>query len=254
MNSLKHVAIIMDGNGRWAQLRGRPRNYGHVKGVRIAKKIIKHASEVGIPYLTLYAFSTENWYRPEDEVSVLMQLLEKYLRKETKNLHKDNIRFDTIGDLSRIPKHICDLISEAKQKTQNNTGLQVNFAISYGSRQEILNTVKKIALDITQNKMNASDITEETISKNLMTASCPDPDLIIRTSGESRLSNFLMWQASYSELYFTDVLWPDFNEAEFDAALANFNNRNRRFGKIDLGANEPKQSHKDLFKNDELNI
>ncbi|MFN3455105.1 MAG: isoprenyl transferase [Pseudobdellovibrio sp.] len=253
MSQIKHVAVIMDGNGRWAQLRGRPRTYGHVKGVRVAKKIITHASQLGIPHLTLYAFSTENWFRPEEEVSVLMKLLERYLLKETDNLIRENIQFHTIGDLSKIPTHVRTLIEQAKQKTSHCSGLKVNFAISYGSRQELITAVQAIAQDVQSGKTQISEINEDLISKKLMTSHCPDPDLIIRTSGESRLSNFLMWQASYSELYFTNILWPDFKENDFNKALTDFKNRNRRFGKIEsaikslFNIKEKKSHHDELY-------
>jgi len=223
----------MDGNGRWAQLRGRPRTFGHVKGARVAKKIITHASNLGLQYLTLYAFSTENWYRPQEEVSVLMKILERYLIKETDNLIKENIKFHTIGDLSKVPKSTQKLIADAKLKTAHCSGLTVNFAISYGSRQEIILAVQSLVQDVTEGKLTIQEVNESAISKKLMTAHCPDPDLIIRTSGESRLSNFLMWQASYSELYFTNTLWPDFKENDFNNAITDFKNRNRRFGKVE---------------------
>jgi len=227
----------MDGNGRWAQLRGHPRTYGHVKGARVAKKIITHASKLGLQNLTLYAFSTENWYRPQEEVSLLMKILERYLVKETDNLVKENIKFHTIGDLSKVPESAKKLIAEAKLKTTHCSGLKVNFAISYGSRQEIISAVQSLATDVAHGKIKAAEINEDAISQKLMTSHCPDPDLIIRTSGESRLSNFLMWQASYSELYFTNTLWPDFKENDFNNAITDFKNRNRRFGKIDSTLN-----------------
>lgn len=232
MSQIKHVAIIMDGNGRWAQLRGRPRTYGHVKGVRVAKKIITHASRLGLNNLTLYAFSTENWFRPQEEVSVLMRLMERYLVRETDNLVKENIQFHTIGDLSKVPEKARQLIADAKARTAHCSGLKLTFAISYGSRQELISAVQSIATDLKEGRIQLNDINEDMISKKLMTSHCPDPDLIIRTSGEYRLSNFLMWQASYSELYFTDILWPDFTENDFNKALTDFKNRSRRFGRI----------------------
>lgn len=233
MSQIKHVAIIMDGNGRWAQLRGKPRAYGHIKGTRAAKNIITHASKLGLAHLTLYAFSTENWYRPQEEVSILMKLLEKYLIRETDNLVKENIQFHTIGDLTKVPASAKKLIADAKLKTAHCSGLKVTFAISYGSRQEIIQAVQALAADTLNGKINPQDINEELIQRKLMTAHAPDPDLIIRTSGEYRLSNFLMWQAAYSEFYFTDKLWPDFKENDLNLALTEFKNRNRRFGKLD---------------------
>lgn len=233
MSQIKHVAIIMDGNGRWAQLRGRPRTFGHIKGVRVAKKIIAHASDLGLQNLTLYAFSTENWFRPQEEVSLLMRLMERYLERETENLVKKNIQFHTIGDLSKVPKSAQEKIKLAKAKTLHCSGLKVNFAISYGSRQEIISAVQSLAQDCKNGLIEAHEINEDLFSKKLMTEHCPDPDLIIRTSGEVRLSNFLMWQASYSELYFTSTLWPDFKEDDLNQAITHFKNRNRRFGRIE---------------------
>lgn len=253
MSQIKHVAIIMDGNGRWAQLRGRPRTYGHVKGVRVAKKIITHASQLGLPYLTLYAFSSENWFRPQEEVSVLMKLMERYLVRETDNLVKENIQFHTIGDLSKVPANVRKLISEAKFKTAQCSGLKLTFAISYGSRQELIGAVQSIAIDLKEGVINVNDINEDTIGKRLMTSHCPDPDLIIRTSGEFRLSNFLMWQASYSELYFTNTLWPDFKENDLNKALTDFKNRSRRFGRIE-GVLKTLFTKKDKNQNAELNF
>lgn len=233
MSQIKHVAIIMDGNGRWAQLRGRPRTFGHVKGVRVAKKIITHAANLGLQNLTLYAFSTENWFRPQEEVSVLMKLMERYLVRETENLIKNNIQFHTIGDLSKVPANVRRLINEAKLKTAHCSGLKLTFAISYGSRQEMIGAVQSIATDLKDGVISVNEINEDMINKRLMTSHCPDPDLIIRTSGEYRLSNFLMWQASYSELYFTNILWPDFKENDLNKALTDFKNRSRRFGRIE---------------------
>lgn len=253
MSQIKHVAIIMDGNGRWAQLRGRPRTYGHVKGVRVAKKIIIHASQLGLQHLTLYAFSSENWFRPQEEVNVLMKLMERYLIRETDNLIKDNIQFHTIGDLSKVPVSARKLISEAKRKTAHCSGLKLTFAISYGSRQELIGAVQALAIDVKEGLINVNDINEDMVAKRLMTSHCPDPDLIIRTSGEFRLSNFLMWQASYSELYFTHTLWPDFKENDLNKALTDFKNRSRRFGRIE-GVLKTLFIKKDKNQNAELNF
>lgn len=253
MSQIKHVAIIMDGNGRWAQLRGRPRTYGHVKGVRVAKKIITHAANLELPHLTLYAFSSENWFRPQEEVSVLMKLMERYLIRETENLIKKNIQFHTIGDLSKVPANVRKLINEAKVKTAHCSGLKLTFAISYGSRQEMVGAVQAIATDLKDGVITVNEINEEMINKRLMTSHCPDPDLIIRTSGEYRLSNFLMWQASYSELYFSPILWPDFKENDFNTALTDFKNRNRRFGRIE-GVLKTLFNKKEKNKNAELNF
>jgi undecaprenyl diphosphate synthase len=232
LKKLQHVAVIMDGNGRWAQLRGKPRTYGHVKGARIAKKIITHAADLKLKNLTLYAFSSENWFRPEGEVSFLMTLLGRYLKKESMNLHKKNIRFDVIGEVNKLPENIQKAIKQTKELTKNNTGLSLAFAISYGSRQEIVLAAQALAKKVQSGELTVDQITETSLSNNLMTAGTPDPDLIIRTSGESRLSNFLMWQASYSELYFSPVLWPDYTVKDFNEAIQFYLGRERRFGKV----------------------
>lgn len=232
LKKLQHVAIIMDGNGRWAQLRGKPRTYGHIKGARVAKKIITHAADMGLKNLTLYTFSSENWLRPQSEVSLLMTLLNRYLEKESENLHKKNIRFTVIGETEKLPEKIQKAIKQTKELTKNNTGLQVAFAISYGSRQEIIKAAQALAKKVKDGDITADQITETSFSAHLMTAHMPDPDLIIRTSGESRLSNFLMWQSSYSELYFSPVLWPDYTAQDFNEALQHYMGRERRFGKV----------------------
>jgi undecaprenyl diphosphate synthase len=222
----------MDGNGRWAQLRGKPRTYGHVKGARVAKKIITHAADLKLNNLTLYAFSSENWFRPEGEVSFLMTLLGRYLKKESLNLHKKNIRFDVIGEVNKLPENIQKAIAQTKELTKKNTGLNLAFAISYGSRQEIVLAAQALAQKVKTGELTVDQITESSLSNNLMTSGTPDPDLIIRTSGESRLSNFLMWQASYSELYFSPVLWPDYTIKDFNEAIQFYLGRERRFGKV----------------------
>lgn len=232
MEQARHVAIIMDGNGRWAQQRGRPRTFGHIKGARVAKKIITRAVEKNIPYLTLYAFSSENWLRPIDEVSFLMGLLKRYLRKELATLVKQNIRFQVIGDKSQLPKEVLSVVNETVLHTAQNTGMILTFALSYGSRQEILTGIRSLALKIQNKTLLPEEITEDLISQNLYTSNMPDPDLIIRTSGEQRLSNFLLWQAAYSEFLFLETLWPDFTESCFESALASFSQRSRRFGKV----------------------
>jgi len=237
----KHIAIIMDGNGRWAQLRRKPRVFGHVKGTRVAKDIITACSRKGIKHLTLYAFSTENWLRPESEVSFLMNILRRYLKKETENLVKENIRFSIIGDISKIPADVRDAITKSMQATAKCTGLQLVFALSYGSRQEITEAVRTIVAKVAAGEIKGSDIDESVINAALSTFPMPDPDLIIRTSGELRLSNFLMWQAAYSEFYFTSTLWPDFTEASLDNALLDYQSRQRRFGAI--AQNDENLSH-----------
>ncbi len=229
---LHHVAIIMDGNGRWAQLRDKARTFGHIKGARVAKKIITYASDNKLKNLTLYAFSTENWSRPQQEVSFLMLLLSRYLKKESMNLHRQNIRFAVIGEVEKLPVDVQNAIQQTIELTKNNTGLHLTFAMSYSSRQEIVLAVQNIAENYKSGKVGLDQINEAYFSENLMTSQIPDPDLIIRTSGESRLSNFLMWQASYSELYFSPVLWPDFTAEDFSKACQNFYQRERRFGKV----------------------
>ncbi len=232
LKKLQHVAVIMDGNGRWAQLRDKPRTYGHVKGARVAKKIITHASDLGLKNLTLYAFSSENWLRPQSEVSFLMTLLNRYLKKESLNLHKKNIRFNVIGEVNKLPSEIQKSIAATKELTKNNTGLNLSFALSYSSRQELVLASQNLAKKVLRGELSVEQINEKSLSDCLMTSGTPDPDLIIRTSGESRLSNFLMWQASYSELFFSPILWPDYSAKDFNAAIQSYLGRERRFGKV----------------------
>ncbi|MDD5017233.1 MAG: isoprenyl transferase [Eubacteriales bacterium] len=223
-----HVAVIMDGNGRWAKRRGLPRSAGHRAGTERVRTIIRMSSDVGIRYLTLFALSTENWKRPKDEINTLMKLLLEYLRQELHELHERNVRINTLGDISKLPKEVADEIARAKQTTKDNTGLTVNMAINYGARQEIMAAVKKAIADGT----SPDSIDEAYLSSLLDTAGQPDPDLMIRTSGEARISNFLLYQMAYAEFYFTDTLWPDFDEAEYAKALKVFAARDRRFGGI----------------------
>lgn len=230
----QHVAMIMDGNGRWAGLRNKPRTYGHIKGTRVAKKMITECSRLGIKYLTLYAFSTENWFRPQTEVSLLMKLLKRYLARETENLVKENIRFTIIGDLENLPTDTVQAIESAMLATEKCSGLRLIFALSYGSRQEITEMVKAIAQKVQNQEIAVSEIDEVVIQEHLFTYPTPDPDLIIRTSGEKRLSNFLLWQAAYSEFYFADTLWPDFTKSDLYQALESYSLRQRRFGKLQL--------------------
>lgn len=232
MSLPKHVAIIMDGNGRWAQLKGRPRTYGHIKGARVAKQIITACVEKGLENLTLYAFSSENWLRPQTEVMFLMSLLHRYLKRETANLVRQNIRFNVIGDRNKLPPEVLKVIDYAIEKTAQNTGMNLIFALSYGSRQEITEAVRALAQKVEAGELHAHEIDEAMVHSHLNTAPWPDPDLIIRTSGEHRLSNFLMWQAAYSEFYFCETLWPDFSTEDLDIALLNFLKRERRFGAI----------------------
>lgn len=222
----KHVAIIMDGNGRWAKKRGLPRSFGHKVGTENVRKIVKYCSKIGIEYLTVYAFSTENFKRPQDEVSTLMKLLVEYFNKETDELRDNGVRLNVIGDVDSFSPVVQEAISNGVEKTKNCNKLVFTIALAYGARDEIVRAVKNII------KNGIEDINEETISRNLYTYDLPDPDLIIRTSGEERLSNFLLYQAAYSEFYFTDVLWPDFDEAEFDKAIEEYSKRNRRYGGV----------------------
>ena len=232
LKKLQHIAIIMDGNGRWAQLRAKPRTFGHIKGARVAKKIITQASDLALKNLTLYAFSSENWLRPQTEVAFLMRLLTRYLKKESVNLHKKNIRFNVIGEINKLPLEIQKAIAHTKELTKNNTGLNLSFALSYSSRREIILATQALANKVVSGALTIDQINEKSLSDCLMTAGTPDPDLIIRTSGESRLSNFLMWQASYSELFFSPVLWPDFSAKDFHEAVQYYLGRERRFGKV----------------------
>ena len=230
--NLRHLAIIMDGNGRWAKNRGLDRAYGHVRGAHVAKKMIERASEQGIKYLTLYAFSTENWFRPLQEVNFLMRLLARHLKKERLSLIKNNIRFQTIGDLSKLPELVQNEVRETIQSTSKCTGMNLIFALSYGGRQELTEAFRKLAVQIQNKEILVSDISEQLITNHLFTCDLPDPDLIVRTSGEFRLSNFLLWQAAYSELYITPTLWPDFKEKDLQLAFDFFAGRERRFGKV----------------------
>jgi undecaprenyl diphosphate synthase len=231
LKTLNHIAIIMDGNGRWAQKRGRHRAFGHIRGVRVAKKIIATVRELGIPYLTLYAFSTENWNRPSHEVELLMKLLYKYLIREREILVKQNIKFKVLGQIERLPQKIIKEIVKTVEATENNTGMTLNMAISYGGREDLVQAMKKSHELILSGKLLANDICENTISQLLETSETPDPDLMIRTSGEQRLSNFLLWQSAYTELMFTDVLWPDFTKGHLLSSIEDYNKRDRRFGK-----------------------
>lgn len=228
----QHIAIIMDGNGRWAKKRFMPRIVGHKFGVEALRNIVKHSNNLGVKYLTLYAFSTENWNRPEDEVSGLMDLLVTYLRNEIKELNENKVRINFIGYLDGMPKFARDEMDLAVEQTKDNTGLTLNLALNYGGRDEIKRGIIDLAKAVKEGTLDPEEITEEVISNSLYTSGQVDPDLIIRTSGEIRMSNFLLWQLAYSEFYFTDVLWPDFNEKELDKAIEEFNRRNRRYGKV----------------------
>ena len=227
-----HIAIIMDGNGRWAKSRFMPRTYGHKVGVETIRKVVKECSRLGVKYLTLYAFSTENWKRPKEEVSALMGLLVKYLRSELEELHKNNVKILTIGDISKLPEACIEELALAKEKTKDNTGLVMSLALNYGGRNDLVNAVKNIRQDLVDGKISLDDIDDNLISSHLSTNESPDPDLVVRTSGEQRLSNFLLWELAYSEFYFTDIHWPDFDEKELQKAIFAYQSRDRRFGAI----------------------
>lgn len=227
----RHIAIIMDGNGRWAQEKGEDRLFGHYHGVESVRDIVEGAAELGIEYLTLYAFSTENWDRPEYEVVGLMELLVSTIRKEAEILHKNNIRLHVIGDMSMLPDYARKELDEALEITAKNTGLNLIMALSYSGRWELLNAVKSIANEVRHERLSVEAIDQDTLQKYLCTSNFPDPELMIRTSGEFRISNFLLYQLAYAELYFTDVRWPDFRKKNLHEAIIDFQNRERRFGK-----------------------
>ncbi len=227
-----HIAIILDGNGRWAKKRLMPRNYGHAKGAKVVEQICEDAYNIGVKYLTVYAFSTENWNRPKDEVDALMKLLKDYLIDCIKRSNDNKMKVRIIGNREKLDKDIVDKINELEEATKNNTGLSFTIAINYGSRDEMIRAFKKMAVDIKNNEKKIDDIDEALYETYLDTASIPDPDLLIRTSGELRLSNYLLWQLAYTEFYITDVLWPDFNKKELIKAIESYNKRERRFGKI----------------------
>ncbi len=227
----KHIAIIMDGNGRWAKKQGKLRTFGHNNGVGSVRETTEAAAELGIEYLTLYAFSTENWNRPKYEVDALMRLLVKTINKETKTLNKNNIRLQAIGNLQSLPKDCYKELHEAMKNTENNSRMTLVLALSYSSKWEITEAVKELVKNVKSGKLKAEDINEQTINSHLCTAKMPDPELLIRTSGEYRISNFLLWQIAYSELYFTDKLWPEFRKEDFYEAIVSYQQRERRFGK-----------------------
>jgi len=227
----QHIAIIMDGNYRWAKLKNFPLSYGHKKGVDNIEKIVDAAIEFGVKYLTIYAFSSENWDRPSDEVSYLMKLLNEYLDKEAKILMEKNVRILVSGDLTKLPEPTKQRILRVENETKNNSALTLNVAFSYGARQEIVDAVKKISTKVFDKEINLAQIDEAMISQNLYQPSIPDPDLLIRTAGDMRISNFLLWQSAYTEFYFTTVFWPDFSKKDLQKAIINFNERERKYGK-----------------------
>jgi undecaprenyl diphosphate synthase len=228
----QHVAIIMDGNGRWAKQRNLPRIEGHRQGAESARTIIRTAGELGVKYLTLYAFSAENWNRPKDEVDALMKYLIHYLKTETPELNKNNVRLEVIGQIYRLPENVQEQLKKSIATLSKNSGLTLVMALSYGSRIEIVDAVRRIAEKARDGKLEPADINEEVISQHLWTRNIPDPDLLIRTSGEMRVSNFLLWQISYAELIITPTLWPDFRKPQFFAALEEYARRHRRFGGV----------------------
>lgn len=226
-----HVAIIMDGNGRWARARSMPRTFGHREGVKAVRRVVNCAPDLGITHLTLFGFSSENWTRPQEEVSELMNILRVYLRREVAELHRNNVRIRMLGDRARLSADIVALIDNAERLTGSNTGLNLTIALSYGARDEITNAVRRISEAVAAGTLCPSAIDEETVQAHLETDGLPDPDLLIRTSGEQRISNFLLWQIAYAELVFTDVQWPDFDRAHLVAAMEEFSRRDRRYGR-----------------------
>jgi len=236
----EHIAIIMDGNGRWAQQKGELRIFGHTSGVESVREALSAAGEIGVKYLTLYAFSTENWSRPKEEVDALMDLLVKSISSEIESLHKNEVRLKTIGDISNLPVSCQNALADAMERTKDNKKVTLILALSYSSRWEITKAISKMAKEIEENNLKSDEINEQLISSYLSTADYPDPELLIRTSGENRISNFLMWQMAYTELFFTDTLWPDFTKESFFEAIVDYQGRERRFGKTteQLGINE----------------
>ena len=232
MNIPQHIAIILDGNGRWAKSKGMPRNYGHAQGSKNVERICETAYKMGVKYLTVYAFSTENWNRPQSEVDALMTLLRNYMKTCLRTAEKNRMKVRVIGDLSRLDNDIRSRILELEEASKNNDGLNFQIAINYGSRDEMVRAMKKMMKDCEEGRMTADDVTEERFETYLDTHGIPDPDLLIRTSGELRLSNYLLWQLAYTEFYFTDIPWPDFSKEELEKAILQYNNRDRRYGKI----------------------
>lgn len=228
----KHIGIIMDGNGRWAKQRNLPRTMGHKAGVETIRRILKECNRLGVRYLTLYAFSTENWKRPKDEVSALMSLLIEYLKNELKELHENNVIVNYVGNVDRLPVKAQEALKEAWELTQNNTGVQMNLALNYGGREEILHGIRNLVDAVQDNRFSMEELTEESFKEFLYTKGQPDPELIIRPSGELRLSNFLLYQGAYSELWFNQIFWPDFTEEHLRRAIADYQKRDRRFGGV----------------------
>ena len=239
----EHIAIIMDGNGRWATKKGLPRSFGHNQGVSVLKDIIKVSKNIGCKVLTVYAFSTENWIRPVKEVDFLINLFEKVLRREIDEIHQESIKIKFIGDLSPFPENLKSIMNSSELLTLNNNNFTLNICVNYGGRQEIVKVAKELALKTFSGEINPNEVNEELFNSKLSTHGVKDPELLIRTSGEKRISNFLLWQLAYSEIYITDVLWPDFNEFEFLKAIIDYQSRNRRFGGIESLSNESFQDY-----------
>lgn len=227
-----HIAIIMDGNGRWAKARNLPRSMGHRAGVETLKKTVRECSDLGIRYLSVYAFSTENWIRPKEEISALMDLLVEFLGKELDELHEENVIINYFGDISRLPGKCQSILKKSNNKTKNNSGLCLNLCLNYGGRNEIVKSFKEIYRDIKDGNVNIDDVDEDMISEHLYTSGMPDPDILIRPSGELRISNFLIWQCAYSEFWFSDIFWPDFRIEHLHKAIVDYQNRSRRFGGV----------------------
>ena len=230
-NKPNHVAIIMDGNGRWAKLKGKSRLYGHKNGIKSVQKIVEYATKIKIKNLTLYAFSTENWNRPKKEIDTLMSILINTLRKEINKMIENNVQFKCIGDISQLPANVIKEVKETVKKTSKNNGLVLTLALNYGFKKELICAIKNLAVKVKKNLISIDKIDEKIVNNHLHSGELPSVDLLIRTSGEQRISNFLLWQISYAELFFSDVFWPDFDERHFEKAITNYNNRERRFGK-----------------------
>lgn len=237
----QHIAIIMDGNGRWAKQQGENRIYGHYEGVNSVRDVVEGAGLAGVKFITLYAFSTENWNRPKEEVDALMELLVSTISMETEKLHKKNVRLQAIGNLNSLPPACLAELNESIDLTANNTGLTLVLALSYSSKWEIINAIKQIAVDVKNGKIDSEAISEKNIEAYLCTKDIPDPELMIRTSGEHRISNFLLWQLAYAEFYFTETLWPDFRKEDLFTAILNYQNRERRFGKTSEQLTQPSE-------------
>ncbi|MBO4293684.1 MAG: isoprenyl transferase [Clostridia bacterium] len=229
-NMPRHIAIIMDGNRRWAKAKGKPANFGHKEGAKTLEKIVRYANKIGLEYITVYAFSTENWKRAEEEVKALMFLFQSYLNDYAKRADSENIKVQFLGDREALSKQMQKSMKDCIEKTKNNTGVIFNIAINYGGRDELIHAIKKVATQVKDGSLQIEDINEKTVSQNLYTQDMPDPDLLIRTSGEMRLSNFLLWQVAYSEFLFVDKNWPDFSEEDLDNAIEVYQHRTRKFG------------------------